>query len=118
MRARFSPSLKGNTALETYKIIIERPAQVDLEEILDYIALVLREKRSAERIYKAIKDEIISLAELPFRCPLLRKEPYRSIGVRRLLVESYAAFYTVDEENKAVHILRILYNRREWQALL
>ena len=28
------------------------------------------------------------------------------------------AFYIVDENEKTVHIFRILYNRREWQYLL
>lgn len=104
--------------METYRIIIERTAQADLEEILDYIALVLHEPRTAERIYNSLKAEILSLAELPFRYPLLRDEAYRPLGVRRILIENYAAFYTVDESVRTVHIIRVLYNRREWQQLL
>ncbi len=35
-----------------------------------------------------------------------------------LLVENYIAFYVVDEAKREAHVLRILYNRREWQDLL
>jgi len=40
------------------------------------------------------------------------------MGVRKLFVENYIVFYIVDEDKREVHILRILYNRREWQTLL
>ncbi len=89
-----------------------------MEELLDYIALVLHEPRSARRIYNTLKAEILSLAEPPFRYPLLRDEAYRSLGIRRILIENYAAFYTVDKQQQTVHVIRILYNRREWQSLL
>jgi len=40
------------------------------------------------------------------------------MGVRFMPVESYNAFYIIDEEKSVVHILRILYNRKEWQNIL
>jgi len=40
------------------------------------------------------------------------------MGVRLMPVENYNAFYIVDEKNDAVHVLRILYNSREWQSIL
>ena len=104
--------------MEQYKVIIESTAENDLIEILDYIGLTLREPRSAERIYYSIKKQVLSLDEMPFRYPVIAEEPYRTAGVRRILVENYSAFYIVSEKDKEVHVFRILYNRREWKNLL
>jgi len=54
---------------------------------------------------------------MPSRHSVVQEQPYAAMGVRKLLVENYIAFY-IDEEKYEVHILRILYNRREWQNIL
>ncbi len=104
--------------MERYKVILEKIAENDLADILDYIGLTLHETRTAERIYKSIKEQVKSLSEMPFRYPVIREEPYRTIGVRRMLVENYSIFYVADSENKSVHVFRVLYSRREWEKLL
>lgn len=101
-----------------YKIVIEEPAENDLLGILNYISDTLHEPTTAAKIYGFIKKEILTLSKMPFRYSVVNEEPYRSIGVRRIPVENYTAFYVVDENEKTVHIFRILYNRREWQYLL
>ena len=101
-----------------YKIVIEETAENDLVGILSYISDTLHEPNIAMKIYGSIKKEILTLNQMPFRCGVVNEEPYRSMGVRRIAVENYTAFYVVDEEEKTVHIFRILYNRREWQYLL
>lgn len=101
-----------------YKIVIEETAEKDLVGILSYISDTLHEPNTALKIYSSIKNEILTLEKLPFRYALVNGEPYRSMGVRRISVENYTAFYVVDEDRKTVHIFRILYNRREWQYLL
>ena len=104
--------------MEKYKVIIEGTAENDLIEILDYIGRILHEPRTAERIYFSIKEQILSLSEMPFRYPLIQEEPYRTNGVRRIPVENYSAFYIVDDRDKTVYVFRIIYNRREWMNFL
>ena len=101
-----------------YKIVIEQTAENDLLGILSYISDTLHEPSIAMKIYGLIKKEILTLNRMPFRFEVVNEEPYRSMGVRRIPVENYTAFYIVDENEKTVHIFRILYNRREWQYLL
>ncbi len=101
-----------------YKIVIEETAENDLIGILNYISDTLHEPNIAARIYGSIKKEVLSLNKMPNRYAVVNEEPYRSMGVRRIPVENYTAFYIVDESQKAVHIFRILYNRREWKYLL
>lgn len=101
-----------------YKIVIEETAENDLVGILSYISDTLHEPNIAMKIYGSIKREILTLNKMPFRYAVVNEEPYRSMSVRRIPVENYTAFYIVDENEKTVHIFRILYNRREWQYLL
>ncbi len=101
-----------------YKIVIEETAENDLIGILSYISDTLHELNSAIRIYSSIKKEILTLNKMPFRYDIVKEEPYRSIGVRKIPIENYTAFYVIDDNEKIVHIFRILYNRREWQYLL
>ncbi|MEE1186388.1 MAG: type II toxin-antitoxin system RelE/ParE family toxin [Acutalibacteraceae bacterium] len=101
-----------------YKIVIEQTAENDLLGILSYISDTLHELSIAMKIYGLIKKEILNLNRMPFRFEVVNEEPYRSMGVRRIPVENYTAFYIVDENEKTVHIFRIIYNRREWRYLL
>lgn len=101
-----------------YKIVIEQNAENDLVGILSYISDILHEPSIAMKVYGLIKKEILTLNRMPFRFEVVNEEPYRSMSVRRIPVENYTAFYIVDENEKTVHIFRILHNRREWQYLL
>ena len=101
-----------------YNVILETTAISDLHSIFDYIADVLKEPNTAAKIFSIIQEKIISLNELPHRQSLVKDEPYKSMGVRWLLIENYTTFYIVDEHEQKVHVLRILYNRRIWQNLL
>ena len=101
-----------------YDVIIETTATLDLYGILDYISDVLKAPESAERVYWSIKDQVLSLDEMPYRFPLVREEPFASMGVRLMPVESYNAFYIINDEKSEVYVFRILYNRREWQNIL
>lgn len=101
-----------------YNVIIESSAEKDLYGILTYISETLLEPAVAKRIYLSIKEQILSLSFMPLRYALIDEEPYRSMGIQKIPVENYIAFYIVDESHKTVHVFRILYNRREWHNLI
>ncbi len=101
-----------------YKVIFELPAQRDLQDIFYYITDTLKEPATAQRIYISIKEQILTLQQMPLRHSIIQEHPYAEMEVRKLLVENYIVFYVVNEERCKVHILRILYNRREWQSIL
>ena len=104
--------------MDEYKPIIETTAHSDLRGILRYITDTLKEPVTAKRIYTSIKEKINGLDRLPHRNPLVRDDTLSSCGIRWMPAENYTVFYTIDDENLKVHILRILHNRREWQSLL
>lgn len=101
-----------------YNVIIELPAENDLMEVFNYITDILKEPAVAKRLFLGIKEQILKLDELPFRHAVISEEPYSSAGIRKIPIENYLIFYSVDDTEKEVHILRILYDRREWQNLI
>ena len=104
--------------MEKYDVRIVDAAEQDLNQIFGYIADVLHEPEAAARLLLSFREAIDSLHTLPFRQRPLKEEPYSALGVRRLFVGNYIIFYSAVEDNTTVQILRVLYKRREWQALL
>lgn len=101
-----------------YDVLIEEIAETDLQDIFLYIGDELQEPGAARNVFIAIREAIKSLEQFPNRNPLIQEEPYRTIGIRKLLVKNYIVFYRVDDEEKTVDVLRIQYNRRQWQSFL
>ncbi len=101
-----------------YKVIIELPAQKDLRAILSYITDTLKEPVTAGRIYISIKEQILTLERMPLRHNIVQDKPFAEMGIRKIPVENYIAFYVANEKERTVHVLRILFNRREWQSIL
>ena len=101
-----------------YNIIIQESAEYDLESIIEYISHGLQEKRIAFNLYEKLKENMFSLKTMPGRCKIIDEEPYKKMKLRRLVVDNYSIFYIVNEEMLTVHIIRILYNHRDWKNLI
>jgi plasmid stabilization system protein ParE len=103
---------------EGYLVVIEETAEKDLMQIYRYIVDNLHSQQAATHVYQAIKAGTTSLSQSPDRCSLVRFEPHRSKGIRWLPAESHLVFFLVDEAARQIHILRILYKKRQWEKLL
>lgn len=51
-------------------------------------------------------------------CNLVKDEILKNKGYRRLIIDNYVVFYIVDETDKVVVIMRILYAPRNYQNLI
>ena len=104
--------------MEEYSVEMTRLAERDLHGIYTYIADTLKEPQTARKVFLSIKHEVMTLSTLPERHQVVNESPYSELGVRKLLVHNYIVFYVSDREDRKVSVLRILYNRREWQQIL
>ena len=104
-------------ALQKYDVIIELSAASNIDDVFYYIAHVLREPDIAERICGSIQAAIASLQNFPMRHAIIAEEPFASKEIRPLSVENYTIFYAVDDAAKEVHVLHVVYSRREWKNL-
>ncbi len=105
--------------MNTYFKIIYSPKSVDdLNEIYDYIEFELRSKQSAIKQVSSIRKAVRNLDFMPEKHPVVEWEPWSSMKIRKLPVNNYIIFYTVNNKNLAVTIVRILYEKRNIEKLI
>ena len=57
--------------------------------------------------YNRMADAILTLGELPKRCPVMNSELEHSRKIRRMLIDYYSECYVIEER---VVIIRVLYS--------
>ena len=97
-----------------YKVKIYPAARQDLSDIVDYLNTLSQD--TALKYYDLLTEEILSLREMPERCPRPRDLALAAKGYRYLIVGNYLVFYVVSGDT--VQIRRILYGRRDYRLLL
>ena len=95
-----------------YEVETTDQARCDLRGIYEYIADTLLEPVIAEKLYSRIEKAVYSLDAMPERFRRYEKEPWRSRNLRVMPVDSYLVFYTVDNKNQIVTVIRIMYGAR------
>ena len=90
-----------------YSVVYSPKAKDDLKEIYTYIAFALSVPTTAE------KQIIRSLDFMPLRNPAVDWEPWKSKGMRKVTVDKFIAFYTVDTRSLTVTVIRIFYGGQD-----
>ena len=101
-----------------YSVSITDLAKQDIRRIASYIRNDLHEPEIAKQMAETIVDTIQTLEDMPLRVKPVNDERLAGKGIRGLGIESYTAFFRVDDRQKTVEIIRVLYSRRGWQTLL
>lgn len=101
-----------------YRIEIGAQAQSDITDIMRYIGQVLLEPRTAGNLYRLLKEEILSLKQMPERYPYEDDDRLRALGIRKLLVKNCKVLYFVDTERQLVQVARVVYAGRDISRLL
>lgn len=99
--------------MSDYEIIITQDAIEDLAGLRDYIAEVLLAPDTSLQYLRTIRQEIGSLRRMPARHKCVDHEPWRSRGVRKLIVKNFYVYYRIDEIAGTVYILNVIYARRD-----
>lgn len=95
-----------------YNVKLSKQAEIDLENIYEYIAIDLQSPDNAEGQLNRLEKRILSLEEMPERFRRYEKEPWRSRGLRVVPVDNYLVVYIPEIETKQVTVLRVLYGKR------
>ena len=98
---------------QKYKVKLYPTAEQDLADIVEYLNTLSQE--AALRYYDLLAEEIAGLSTMPERCPHPRDLALIAKGYRYLIVKDYLVFYIVVGDTVQIH--RILYGRRNYQAI-
>ena len=101
-----------------YDIRITSRAEQDIKSAADYIEHILLNPTAADQFLNQVDKAINSLRAFPQKHPLTDDPVLKSWDIRFVKTDNYLVFYTVSEVNKTIYIIRVLYQRRNWTALL
>lgn len=96
-----------------YEIKVTRQALEQMREIAHYISYDLMAPEAAENLLDDLKASILKLSVLPKKYPLIEEEPWRSEGVRKIVVKNFLVYYWIDEEYNKVQVTAVIYSKRD-----
>jgi len=102
----------------TFQVNVTATAEKDLQDIYDYIAIDLKSPEIAESFLAELENRILSLSEMPERHRVYEKEPWKQRGLRLMPVKNHVVFYLVQNDEHTVHVIRVLYGKRDLEAQL
>ena len=105
-------------AFERYSYLFTETAEADVEKALDYITNELSNPEAASSFADELDEKLEEIcgtpkAGRPVQNPYLKRD-----DVRRVLVKNYIAYYLIDEPEKKIIVLRVVYNRRDQDKIL
>ena len=96
-----------------YKVVFSEQSEMDLRSIYEYIAVKLLSPSNAYLQFSRIEESILSLASMPLRFKLYNSKHWQKKCLHIMPVDNYVVLYAVDNENKVVSIVRIMYVSRD-----
>lgn len=103
---------------DKYAIVYTPEALNDIKKIYSYIAFELSVPNVGENQVNRIRKTIRSLDLFPLRNPIVDWEPWKSMGMRKVPIDNFIVFYTIDDKESAINIIRIVYSGQDIQSLL
>lgn len=94
---------------EEYKLKILPEAQIDIRDIVIYIARELVAPQAALNLQDGIEKEINSLKFKPKRIKTVDEEPWKSVGIRKTRIKNYYIFFLVDDKEMSVKVIDVIY---------
>ncbi len=99
-----------------YQLKIFPMAQLDMEQIFEYIAVELCNPTAAIGQINDFEKAFENVCIFPESQPYINNEYVKDKSLRKLIVNNYIAFYRV--RNNEIQVVRVLYGMRNYEDLL
>lgn len=104
--------------MSEWRVVLTPEFRQEFKDIYAYIAEVLLVPDTAKKQAMRILEHVERLNEMPSRFLLVEKEPWRSRGLRKMIVDNYIVFYYPNEKSKEVVVFHVFYGGRNIEELL
>ena len=101
-----------------YHVHITHRAEHDLNRALDYIEFSLKNPQAADSLLDEADRVLNSLSQMPERYALPGDKLLAAWGIRFVQIKKYLAFYVIVKETQTDHVIRFLYGKSDWRAIL
>ena len=96
-----------------YEVKVTQYAEQAMREIATYIAVDLLAPEVAIKYLRTLQEEIEKLDTMPRRIHLTPEEPWRTMGVHRMLVKNFYVYFWINEEQAVVQVTDVTYAKRQ-----
>ena len=104
--------------MNKWNIVLTPEFGTEFKEIYEYISNKLLVPETAKKQCKRILNNVESLNDMPFRFPLVEREPWHTRGLRKLNVDNFIIFYYTNEQKNEVVVFHIFYGGRNIDKLI
>lgn len=101
-----------------YNIHITSAAERNLIRAADHIEFVLKNPKAADDLIDKAEKQIHFLSDFPEKFQLVDDPVHASWGIRFVIVNGYLAFYTISKEDNLIIVVRFLFQKSNWNAIL
>lgn len=101
-----------------YKIVETNSFQKDLDHVISYIVLALKNGPAAAALLDAVDKCYDGLEQTPFMYAACNDPYLKELGYRKAGVKNYIIVYKVDEAAKTVNIMRLFHGRQDYEKLI
>lgn len=109
---------KRREANKMYALKFMPEAKKDISDISRYIGVELCNPAAADRLVDKILSETEKLIDMPYIYAVYESPFSLKFEYRKLLVKNYTIFYCIDESEKTVKIVRVIYAKRNLSNVL
>jgi plasmid stabilization system protein ParE len=101
-----------------YSLHITDIAEKEILNTINYISDVLKAPIAANNLLDEVEKYEKILEDTPDIFSFVPDEYLRTRGIKYVMVKKYMMFFTVDEGEHKVDVIRFLYGRRDWKNIL
>ncbi len=98
--------------MNKYKVVINRKAIRDLDQIYEYIAAEKLSPENAKAQADRIKAAVLNLSTFPQSHQERLEGSYAGKGYRQLLVDNYIVVFKIEEKGNLVRVITVQYQGR------
>ncbi len=102
----------------SYQVHITPAAERDIMRAVDHIEFILKNPSAADNLLDIATEKINALSYFPQKFDFVDDPVLASWGIRFTIINNYLAFYTIDETQKMVIVVRFLYQKSNWTSIL
>jgi plasmid stabilization system protein ParE len=101
-----------------YKIEFLPIAKQDIDEIIYYVSNNLKNLSAAKNLSKGFIESVNSILTFPFGLPVYKVEKKLENEYRSIKIKNFLMFYTINENEKIITIVRVLYQKMDINNIL
>ncbi len=102
----------------TYKIVISKEAAEDIDDIVFYMVSELSNPSAAKAFLDDVEKSYHNIIEKPAMYGLCNDYRLRNDGYRKIVIKNYLILYRINEDDKTVIIVRVVYGGRNYSELI